>query len=122
MKKNCLLKFFKCELFVFFSPYMIGTMNHVTGSTTDLQLHHNFRWVLCANHVEPVQGFLGRYLRRRLIEDRAHSNDDVCTDMDSIIEWLPKVWQHLNRFLETHSCREVTIGEDIAISGILETF
>ena len=26
------------------------------SSTTNLQLRHNFRWVLCANHIEPAKG------------------------------------------------------------------
>uniref|UniRef100_A0A2I3HTF3 Neuron navigator 2 n=1 Tax=Nomascus leucogenys TaxID=61853 RepID=A0A2I3HTF3_NOMLE len=56
---NC--KYHKC-------PYIIGTMNQATSSTPNLQLHHNFRWVLCANHTEPVKGFLGRFLRRKLME------------------------------------------------------
>ena len=50
-------------------PYIIGTMSQATCSTTNLQLHHNFRWVLCANHMEPVKGFLARYLRRKLVEE-----------------------------------------------------
>lgn len=52
-----------------YSPYIIGTMNQATCSTTNLQLHHNFRWVLCANHMEPVKGFLARFLRRKLVEE-----------------------------------------------------
>jgi len=53
-------------------------MNQSSQSTTDLQLHHNFRWVLCANHMEPVQGFLARYLSRRLFDARVRQsgNDD----------------------------------------------
>lgn len=90
---------------------MIGTMNQATCLTTDLQLHHNFRWVLYANHMEPVHGFLSRYLRRCLIKERVLSGE-VCSDMDSVIEWLPKVWQHLNRFLEAHSSSDVTIGKN----------
>ena len=48
------------------SPYVIGTMNQTAScSAADLQMHHNFRWVLYANHIEPVRSFLGRYLRRQ---------------------------------------------------------
>ncbi len=32
------------------------------------------------------------------------------TDLVKIIEWIPKVWHHLNKFLETHSSSDVTIG------------
>lgn len=57
-----------------FSPYIIGTMSQTSNATTNLQLHHNFRWVLCANHMEPVKGFLGRYLRRRLVSSEVKDN------------------------------------------------
>jgi len=54
-------------------------MSQSSNATTNLQLHHNFRWILCANHMEPVKGFLGRYLRRKVVEaevkDNAVNND-----------------------------------------------
>ena len=84
-------------------------MNQATCSTTNLQLHHNFRWVLCANHMEPVKGFLNRYLRRKLIEDEVNLGVRR-PDLAKVVDWVPKVWQHLNKFLETHSSSDVTIG------------
>lgn len=90
-------------------PYIIGTMNQATCSTTNLQLHHNFRWILCANHMEPVKGFLGRYLKRKLLETEAKEGS-TNPDMARVLEWIPKVWQHLNKFLEAHSSSDVTIG------------
>ena len=68
------------------------------------------RWVLCANHMEPVKGFLGRYLRRKLIEAEVkagYRNHDIY----KVVEWMPRVWQQLNKFLETHSSSDVTIGQ-----------
>lgn len=32
------------------------------------------------------------------------------TELVKIINWIPKVWHHLNRFLEAHSSSDVTIG------------
>ncbi|XP_032893858.1 neuron navigator 3 isoform X3 [Amblyraja radiata] len=107
---NC--RYHKC-------PYVIGTMNQAVSSSANLELHHNFRWVLCANHTEPVKGFLGRYLRRKLIEteiDKNMRNNDLLR----IIDWIPKVWQHLNAFLETHSSSDVTIGPRLFLSCPLE--
>lgn len=49
-------------------------MSQSSNATTNLQLHHNFRWVLCANHMEPVKGFLGRYLRRKLVASEVKAN------------------------------------------------
>ncbi|XP_063998047.1 neuron navigator 3 isoform X3 [Pogoniulus pusillus] len=97
---NC--KYNKC-------PYIIGTMNQGVSSSPNLELHHNFRWVLCANHTEPVKGFLGRYLRRKLIETEIEKNMRN-NELIKIIDWIPKTWHHLNGFLETHSSSDVTIG------------
>ncbi|XP_072519022.1 neuron navigator 2 isoform X2 [Salminus brasiliensis] len=96
-------------------PYIIGTMNQATPSVPNLQLHHNFRWVLCANHTEPVKGFLGRFLRRKLLETEISSRVRNA-ELVKIIEWIPCVWQHLNRFLETHSSSDVTIGPRLFLS------
>ncbi|KAM5248269.1 neuron navigator 2 isoform 2-T2 [Ctenodactylus gundi] len=103
---NC--KYHKC-------PYIIGTMNQATSSTPNLQLHHNFRWVLCANHTEPVKGFLGRFLRRKLMETEI-SGRVRNVELVKIIDWIPKVWHHLNRFLEAHSSSDVTIGPRLFLS------
>ncbi|XP_052609265.1 neuron navigator 3 isoform X2 [Peromyscus californicus insignis] len=97
---NC--KYNKC-------PYIIGTMNQGVSSSPNLELHHNFRWVLCSNHTEPVKGFLGRYLRRKMIEMEIERNIRN-NDLVKIIDWIPKTWHHLNSFLETHSSSDVTIG------------
>ncbi|XP_074661110.1 uncharacterized protein LOC141913823 isoform X4 [Tubulanus polymorphus] len=96
-------------------PYIIGTMNQATCATTNLQLHHNFRWVLCANHMEPVKGFLGRFLRRKLIETEIRTAVRR-VDLTKVADWIPKVWQHLNKFLETHSSSDVTIGPRLFLS------
>ncbi|RXM36933.1 Neuron navigator 3 [Acipenser ruthenus] len=103
---NC--KYHKC-------PYVIGTMNQAVSSSPNLELHHNFRWVLCANHTEPVKGFLGRYLRRKLIETEIDKNMRN-NDLIKIIDWIPKTWQHLNTFLEAHSSSDVTIGPRLFLS------
>ncbi|XP_072856442.2 neuron navigator 3 isoform X2 [Pogona vitticeps] len=97
---NC--KYNKC-------PYIIGTMNQGVSSSPNLELHQNFRWVLCANHTEPVKGFLSRYLRRKLIETEIERNARN-NDLIKIIDWIPKTWHHLNSFLEAHSSSDVTIG------------
>ncbi|XP_066580836.1 neuron navigator 3 isoform X2 [Amia ocellicauda] len=103
---NC--KYHKC-------PYVIGTMNQGVSSSPNLELHHNFRWVLCANHTEPVKGFLGRFLRRKLIEMEIDKNMRS-NDLMKIIDWIPKTWQHLNSFLEAHSSSDVTIGPRLFLS------
>ncbi|TRY65841.1 hypothetical protein DNTS_018014, partial [Danionella cerebrum] len=108
---NC--KYHKC-------PYVIGTMNQGVSSSPNLELHHNFRWVLCANHTEPVKGFLGRFLRRKLIETEIAKNMRS-NDLIKIIDWIPKIWQHLNSFLEAHSSSDVTIGPRLFLSCPMDT-
>ncbi|KAG8125891.1 hypothetical protein E2320_021070, partial [Naja naja] len=101
------------------NPYIIGTMNQATSSTPNLQLHHNFRWVLCANHTEPVKGFLARFLRRKLIETEIGGRMRNA-ELIKIVDWIPKVWQHLNKFLEAHSSSDVTIGPRLFLSCPLD--
>uniref|UniRef100_A0AAY4ENI5 Calponin-homology (CH) domain-containing protein n=1 Tax=Denticeps clupeoides TaxID=299321 RepID=A0AAY4ENI5_9TELE len=96
-------------------PYIIGTMNHTTVSTSSLQLHHNFRWVLCGNHQEPLKGLLGRFLRRKLMETEISSRVRSA-ELVRIIDWIPSVWHHLNHFLETHGSSDVTIGPRLFLS------
>ena len=60
--------------------------------------------------MEPVKGFLGRYLSRKLVESEV-ANNSKNSDLNKVVEWMPKVWQHLNKFLETHSSSDVTIGK-----------
>ncbi|XP_026814796.1 neuron navigator 2 isoform X2 [Rhopalosiphum maidis] len=96
-------------------PYIIGTINQSTCSTTSLQLHHNFRWVLCANHMEPMKGFLGRHLRRKLVEHECRLGQRNA-QLKRIVEWIPEVRNHLNQLLEIHSSSEVTLGPILFVS------
>lgn len=75
--------------------------------------------VLTANHMEPVKGFLGRFLRRRLFQlelQTQHSQPELA----AVLAWLPSVWQHINRFLEVHSSSDVTIGPRLFLSCPLD--
>lgn len=65
--------------------------------------------VLTANHMEPVKGFLGRFLRRRLFQLELQTQHPQ-PELAAVLAWLPTVWQHINRFLEAHSSSDVTIG------------
>ena len=67
------------------------------------------RWILLANHTEPVQGLLRRFLRRRLIQSELESRSRD-RELERIIEWIPRCWQHLNSFLEAHNSADVTVG------------
>ena len=134
------MAYFSAVLIYVCSPYIIGTMGQATSSATLatasnlLQLHHNFRWILYSNHAEPVSGFLQRYLRRRLIAvgtgrcaqarqsaaAMSGGHGPAGPDLDDgdgdggmahVVDWLPRAWQHANRFLESQcATTDVTIG------------
>ena len=102
-------------------PFIIGTMVQTSGaaSSTNLQLKHSFRWILCANHIEPVRGFLGRFLKRRLVgeeaETRLHNSD--CA---RLVEWVSRVFLGINKFLESHCSPEATLSPGLFLSCPLE--
>lgn len=97
------------------SPYIIGTMNQSTSaSVANLQLHHNFRWVLCSPHTEPVRGFLSRYLRRRLISTELQTGLRD-THLERVVTWLPSVLERVNKFLENQCSSELTIGTHLHV-------
>lgn len=62
-----------------------------------------------SNNVEPANGFLVRYLRRKLVE----SDSDVNANREEllrVLDWVPKLWYHLHTFLEKHSTSDFLIG------------
>ncbi|XP_066251212.1 protein sickie [Euwallacea similis] len=99
-------------------PCLLGTMAQSSCSATSLQLQHGFRWVLVAPHMEPARGLLGRVLRRRLAALELDQGPQP--ELAAILGWLPRVWQHLNAFLETHSSGDVAIGPRLFLGCPLE--
>jgi neuron navigator 2 len=69
--------------------------------------------------MEPVKGFLGRFLRRRLFQLEMQTLTKQ-TQLEKVFKWLPTVWQHINTFLETHSSSDVTIGPRLFLACPLE--
>ncbi|KAM6928052.1 neuron navigator 1 [Xenentodon cancila] len=95
-------KYHKC-------PYIIGTSNQPVKMTANHGLHLSFRMVIFSNNVEPANGFLVRYLHRKLMEsedERSLNNEDLIR----VLDWVPKLWYHLHAFLEKHSTSDFLIG------------
>lgn len=69
--------------------------------------------------MEPVKGFLGRFLRRRLFEMELQSGTNQ-KQMEKILRWLPTVVQHINSFLESHSSSDVTLGPNLFLECPLD--
>ncbi|KAG8450969.1 hypothetical protein GDO86_003302 [Hymenochirus boettgeri] len=95
-------KYHKC-------PYIIGTTNQPVKMSPNHGLHLSFRMLTFSNNVEPANGFLGRYLRRKLLE----SEGNIGTghgELLRILDWVPRLWYHLHTFLEKHSTPDFLIG------------
>ena len=87
------------------SPYFIGTMNPIRKpSNADLQLRQSFRWVLLSPSLEPVSALLSRHLRRGLTQLPCSVSAEKMKTMQLVIEWLPTVWQHVNKMLSQGAC------------------
>ena len=65
-----------------------------------------------ANHMEPVKGILSRVARRRLTHAEVEAGTRL-PRLQLVLDWLPKCWMHVNKFLETHSSSDVTLGQQI---------
>ncbi|XP_065811214.1 neuron navigator 1 isoform X8 [Labrus bergylta] len=95
-------KYHKC-------PYIIGTSNQQVKMIGNHGLHLSFRMVTFSNNVEPANGFLVRYLHRKMMEsedERNLTNEDLIR----VLDWVPKLWYHLHAFLEKHSTSDFLIG------------
>lgn len=65
--------------------------------------------VTFSNNVEPANGFLVRYLHRKLMESE-HESSLTNDDLIRVLDWVPKLWYHLHTFLEKHSTSDFLIG------------
>ncbi|XP_051269669.1 neuron navigator 1 isoform X5 [Dicentrarchus labrax] len=95
-------KYHKC-------PYIIGTSNQPVKMIANHGLHLSFRMVTFSNNVEPANGFLVRYLHRKLMESEDEKNL-TNEDLIRVLDWVPKLWYHLHTFLEKHSTSDFLIG------------
>ncbi|TRY89653.1 hypothetical protein DNTS_021529 [Danionella cerebrum] len=95
-------KYHKC-------PYIIGTTNQPVKMSPNHGLHLSFRMVTFSNNVEPANGFLVRYLHRKLkeAEDPRSLKDE---SLLRVLDWVPRLWYHLHTFLEKHSTSDFLIG------------
>lgn len=89
---------------------MKGAGRHcVTWTAPSLSTPVSPRMLTFSNNVEPANGFLVRYLRRKLLE----SDTDVNANKEEllrVLDWVPKLWYHLHTFLEKHSTSDFLIG------------
>jgi hypothetical protein len=93
--------------------FVIGTINQ--SDVASLNLHQNFKWILCLNHTEPVKSFLSRYLNRRLI-DYESKYQLKNADLELIINWMPQLWSHVNKYIEMYNSIDLTLGPKLFAS------
>ena len=92
--------------------FIIGTLNpngQTAQTPTNLQLHHNFRFVQLTTHTEPLKGLVSRCLRQRLlnIETKTRTLDG---EMAAAVDWVARIHLHLNRILETHASGDAILA------------
>jgi len=132
-----LLTYLRCSGFVIATSSELPSTRHIDitqhsaaaadkdGDDGDTaQLVGEFYVLRYVNHREPVHGFLGRHLRRRLIAQSyiystgtaaasaAVGCGAVSSDLARVVDWLPRVWQKINKFLNVISPPQldITIG------------
>lgn len=66
-----------------------------------------------SNNVEPANGFLLRYLHRKVVEAYQKKEHDASQheDLLRVLDWVPQLWYHLHTFLEKHSTSDFLIGK-----------
>ncbi|XP_077369715.1 neuron navigator 1 isoform X2 [Festucalex cinctus] len=98
-------KYHKC-------PYIIGTTNQPVKMSSNHGLHISFRMVPFSNNVEPANGFLLRYLHRKVVEAYQKKEHDASQHQEllCVLDWVPQLWYHLHTFLEKHSTSDFLIG------------
>jgi len=116
----CWLRLKHSTVLVCCSAFVIATTTELVNTHNDAgQLVDQFYVLQYASHLEPVHGFLGRYLRRRLLAQShvltttAAGSCPVSSDLTRVVDWLPRVWQKVNKFLNVLSPRQldITIGD-----------
>lgn len=62
--------------------------------------------------MEPVKGFLARYLRQKLFLLELQTLQPQ-PELEKVLQWISTVWQKINSHLETYSSSDVTIGPNL---------
>uniref|UniRef100_A0A914NGT3 AAA+ ATPase domain-containing protein n=1 Tax=Meloidogyne incognita TaxID=6306 RepID=A0A914NGT3_MELIC len=114
-------------------PFIICTLNR-TNLTEQLiiqklQIHHNFHLCPLNQKMEAVNGYLGRYLRRRMAEQTLSSlstslpsSSLSLTSLDSLIDFLNRSLYLINEFIErtANGGSNVTLGPRILLQCPLD--
>uniref|UniRef100_A0A3B4C4M1 Cortactin-binding protein 2 n=1 Tax=Pygocentrus nattereri TaxID=42514 RepID=A0A3B4C4M1_PYGNA len=106
-----------CGLYYFpEGSFLIGTLAKPRLQGPELRLQQHFRWVQLRWDTEPLNGMLGRHLRRKLL----HQAQGQCWVHDDpvhrALSWVCSVWQQLNGCLSRLGTPEALIGPHVFLS------
>ncbi|KAL3995600.1 hypothetical protein ACH3XW_26505 [Acanthocheilonema viteae] len=90
-------------------PYVICTVNRAS-QLPELEVQHNFRMFLLPNNMDAIRGYMGRFLRRRILEREFGGDERSSPEIFRVVEFLPRVLSSVNSFIEKANSRDVTIG------------
>ncbi|EJD73799.1 neuron navigator 2 [Loa loa] len=90
-------------------PYVICTVNRAS-QLPELEVQHNFRMFLLPNNMDAIRGYMGRFLRRRILEKEFGGDERSSPEIFRVVEFLPRVLSSVNSFIEKANSRDVTIG------------
>ncbi|KAI4793635.1 hypothetical protein KUCAC02_032586, partial [Chaenocephalus aceratus] len=98
------------------SSFLIGTLSRPRLQGPELRLQQHFRWVTLRWDQEPLQGMLGRHLRRKLIHKTGSCLPSTSSPLQSSVLWVRDVWQQLNACLSRLGTPEALIGPQLFLS------
>lgn len=96
--------------------FLMGTLAKPRLQGAELRLQQHFRWVQLRWDSEPLNGMLGRHLRRKLL----HKTQGQCWTSDDPLQkalsWVCSVWHQLNACLSRLGTSEALLGPYIFLS------
>ncbi|XP_056621623.1 cortactin-binding protein 2 [Triplophysa dalaica] len=96
--------------------FLIGTVAKPRLQGAELRLQQHFRWVQLRWDTEPLNGMLGRHLRRKLL----HKTQGRCWTCDEpvpeALSWVCSVWHQLNACLSRLGTSEALLGPYVFLS------
>ncbi|KAK5866871.1 hypothetical protein PBY51_011410 [Eleginops maclovinus] len=76
--------------------FLIATLSRPRLQGPELRLQQHFRWVTLRWDQEPLQGLLGRHLRRKLLHKTGSGLCSPASPLQRSVLWVRDVWQQLN--------------------------
>ncbi|XP_051579643.1 cortactin-binding protein 2 [Myxocyprinus asiaticus] len=96
--------------------FFIGTLAKPRLQGTELRLQQHFRWVQLRWDTEPLNGMLGRHLRRKLLHKTQGQNWTSDEPVHKALSWVCSVWHQLNACLSRLGTSEALLGPYIFLS------